>query len=211
MRRLSQIKMKEDVGSNKFQPISELDPSTYVNLIGYNDIEERDLIYNFALHGLENVNSILDLGCGMCDIIDFLPGRVSDEFTYTGIEANSVLVNHHKTKMNVELLNSGSIILGNYLTMELPIVDWVLNIQNLLMSYWDSYDKWERLYVTISQSLQAANVGVIITLLHSNNGVDSFCEYPIPNLTDALLERFNVKFVIDYSVMDNIYKLILLK
>jgi hypothetical protein len=178
-------------------------------MLGYSDDDDQYSTYMFALHGLNLTDepiSILDLGAGTCDILNYLPNTVSE---YHAVELNPLFVEIAKKKFASKNPN---IIHANYLddsiiTMDVPTVDWVLNVRNLQMNYGDDLNSWSRFRKTLLYSLRKCNIGTIFILSHDNNGVDAFTNYPIPNVIDVIME-YGLQFVVDYSEMDNIYKLI---
>lgn len=177
-------------------------------LVGYIDQDAQYSMYSSVLLGnmpFTGKVSIVDVGCGRGDIVNYIKKLYPDiELEYTGYELNPVL-----HKIGSDLLSNtdnATIVLGDFITADVKSADIVLMIGSLNLNYNRDITDWAYFEQMLRKSIRIANERVIFVLLHSNGGIEQYIAYPIPNVTELLLQ-LNIPFRIEYDGTDGVYLL----
>ncbi len=91
-----------------------------VKTVGWGSKEDQFLRFDMLLRGINiNNKSILDLGCGLGDIGDYLYSKNADNFYYTGVDLSEKLIERARlnfSSKNVNFLVEDALI-TNYLKL----------------------------------------------------------------------------------------------
>lgn len=187
----------------------ELFPDYLINdpeIVGYPDKEMQEEIYEWVIESLPSHNfSIKDLGSGRCDFYDYMSIsygtriNASSGISYHGIDSNPNLCNVAKYKYpNVNVINN------NYFDVNLQ-TDYTILIGTLNTNNGNS-DKWDNFNKTLIYALNNTNKAIIFVLARNMDGLDGYFDYPFEELFQHLHPA--LKFTIDYSKFEDIYKLV---
>lgn len=95
-----------------------------IESVGWKNHEEQNLRFDILFRGIElNNKTILDVGCGLGDLVPYLKNRLNNNFYYVGIDISKKLITHAKKKYsnsNVEFIH-GDINTVNF--DKLPSID----------------------------------------------------------------------------------------
>lgn len=173
-------------------------------IVGYPDEETQNEIYDWVLDGLPKSNySIKDLGCGRGDLfgrINNPPEWVFDKpsnIDYFGIELNPNLYNVAKQKYpDIQVFNN------NYFDISIES-DYTVVIGTLGDDM--GLDKWENFNKTLNWAISNTKQAIIFVLQRDCYGSEGYLDYPFTELFNNL--GTDVKFVLDNSKLEDIYKL----
>lgn len=201
---LSEI-MQDDEKSGLYQnPLPEYlinDPE----IVGFPDEEMQKEIYDWVLQdipfGLSGVISIKDLGSGRCDfygqMMEIQQWKSKQSIDYFGIESNlnlCVVARQKYPKVNV--------INNKFQDVSIP-TDYTVCIGTLNDDHGE--DKWEYFNNTLTGCLSDTKTAVIFVLAADFEGKYGYLDYPIHELVQRLDK--NLRWEIDYSLYEDIYKL----
>lgn len=182
-------------------------------IVGYPDENYQAMIYQYSITGvlpLIGQASVLDVGCGRGDLNAVIK-QFNDEIQYNGVEFNQLLVNAGLRRYPT--MSDSNIEIGDFLQVDFDnTYDYIFNIGSLNANYGLYQDSnWAYFNKVLDKSLAACNVACVFTLLQQTDSNDDFVTYPIPNMTDMLLQR-QLKFTIDYVAFSpEVYKLVIYK
>ena len=72
-----------------------------IESVGWKNHEEQSLRFDILFRGIElNNKTILDVGCGLGDLVPYLKNRLNNNFNYIGIDISKNLIMHAKEKYN---------------------------------------------------------------------------------------------------------------
>ncbi len=208
MREMNNI-ITDNLNKQITEELDERFPNYLINdpeIVGYPDKEMQEEIYEWVVSSLPKYNfSIKDLGSGRCDfyryiMTDFsslLDSRVG--ISYHGIESNPNLCNVAKYKYpDVNVINN------NYFDVNLQtdytILIGTLNTNEGINHKWDNFNK------TLIYALNNTNKAIIFVLARNMDGLEGYFDYPFEELFQHL--HPSLKFTIDYSKFEDIYKLV---
>jgi len=172
-------------------------------VVGYPSAEMQQLIYNWVAEDLPmgGIYSIKDLGAGRGDFYGHLvfrrPLATSPIPTYTGFEAKDSLVLAGKQKY--ENLN---LIQQDYLTSDL-VTDYTICIGTLNEDH--GQDKWEVFNKTLNHAINTTKRAIIFVLASNMDSMEGFLDYPFSELFQNVPD--NTRFTVDYTRLQDIYKL----
>lgn len=172
-------------------------------IVGFPDEEMQEEIYKWVEKDLPKHNfSIKDLGAGRCDFYGRLRHREGyhDERTgvdYFGIESNPNLCEVARQKYpTVNVINN------KFQDVSIP-TDYTVCIGTLNDDHGE--DKWEYFNNTLTGCLSDTKTAVIFVLAADFEGKYGYLDYPIHELVQRLDK--NLRWEIDYSLYEDIYKL----
>ena len=127
--------------------------------LGWRDRESQRVRFE-ALAGIAELNnhSIEDAGCGYGDLLPFLK-HLYPSITYTGIEQIPELLNEAINRYGIE--PGIDFVSGNFITMELPIADYILASGSLNYQSTDP----QFIYNAISKLYNGCRMGLGFNLL----------------------------------------------
>lgn len=199
---LSEI-MQEDENSGLYQKSI---PEYLLNdseIVGFPDEEMQEEIYKWVEEDLPKHHfSIKDLGAGRCDFYGRLRHREGyhDERTgvdYFGIESNPNLCEVARQKYpGVKVINN------KFQDVSIQ-TDFTICIGTLNDDHGE--DKWEYFNNTLTGCLSDTKTAVIFVLAADFEGKYGYLDYPIHELVQRLDK--NLRWEIDYSLYEDIYKL----
>jgi hypothetical protein len=194
---LNEISTDELIGGNDSVEVSL--PDYLINdpqIVGYPDEETQNEIYDWVLEGLPKSNySIKDLGCGRGDL--FGRFHLQSNIDYFGIELNPNLYNVAKQKYpDIQVFNN------NYFDISIES-DYTVVIGTLGDDM--GLDKWENFNKTLNWAISNTKQAVIFVLQRDCYGSEGYLDYPFTELFNNL--GTDVKFVLDNSKLEDIYKL----
>lgn len=186
--------------------VSEGLPDYLINdpeIVGYPNLEFQEQIYNWVKGSLPTWGyTIKDLGCGRGDFFGHISKRESWEekfkdIHYFGIELNPNLCAVAKQKYpEINVLNN------DYFDTDIQ-TDYTVCIGTLGDNL--GQDKWYNFNKTLNWAINNTKIAVIFILQKDCYGNDAFFDYPFGELFENLDP--NLKFNLDYSEMEDIYKL----
>ena len=140
-----------------------------IKSVGWGTVESQHLRFecllrDFDLHG----KTILDVGCGLGDLVSYLDQRTCGDFTYYGIDIASSLVtaarNHFQS-------HNCTFLCGDLFTLDLPLVD--ISVASGSLSF--AQPNIEPYAQQVLQRMfQLSSVGI------SANFLTSFADYQLP-------------------------------
>ncbi len=172
-------------------------------IVGYPNLEFQEQIYDWVKSSLPTQGySVKDLGCGRGDFFGHISKREvwEDKFKdiqYFGIELNPNLCNVGKQKYpEINILNN------DYFEVNIK-TDYTVCIGTL----GDNLDqnKWENFNKTLNWEISNTKIAVIFILQRDCYQNPAYFDYPLTELFQNIDP--NVKFVLDYSQIEDIYKL----
>ena len=164
-------------------------------VVGYPDEEMQDEIYDWVLNATDDRQSIKDYGCGRGDI-----NGGNDFYFYLGIDKNPIMIRAGKQKWP-----DVNIIHDDYLNVD-TVTDHTVCVGTLNVDH--GYDKWEYFSKTLDKGLETSTKSVIFILARKME-LEGFLDYPFDELFQHLPE--NLRFEIDYTKFEDIYRLIVYK
>lgn len=168
-------------------------------IVGYPDKEMQDEIYSWVSQSIPwGEYSIKDLGAGRGDFYGHLLSERDNVIpNYIGFEQKQSLVMAGKSKYNnIKLVNT------DFFTSENE-THYTVCIGTLNEDH--SFDKWKYFNKTLNYALNSTKVAIIFVLSSNMEGIVGFLDYPIPELVSRLPKE--LRFSIDYSKLEDIYKL----
>ena len=176
-------------------------------IVGYSDTHIQNSIYHLTIHGklpLIGPVSVIDIGAGRGDIYRYIQQSYNyqpGELTYTGYETNpllaqvgnEMLVNTNATIQNIDFLLSGDV-----------HAEYVLMVGSLNLNYGRDTKDWPYFEQFLQKAIEVSTERVIFVMLHNNGGNESYIAYPIPNVTDLVLQ-YNLPFQVDYGTIEDVY------
>lgn len=103
--------------------------------VGYNTISEQKFLIQNLLIGYDG-SSILDIGCGRCDLYGIILELFGKPINYSAIDHNPIMTELGKKKWKLD-----SVQVGSYETADLPTADWVVASGIFTERKCDSEDK----------------------------------------------------------------------
>jgi SAM-dependent methyltransferase len=192
--------------------------------VGYPDKDTQEIIYRAAAFGVlptEGPVNVLDVGCGRGDFGDYLLKTVNPKINYFGIDSAKLNIEVGTKKYSDVLKNSDLNMNLDIQTFDTEIYpenmksyDWIFHITNLTLDYgyWEQGIKSSQKYVylekIIDKTISMSRIGSVFMLLNDYNMTETYIHYNIGSVSDILLER-GMKFAIDNSDLNNIFKLII--
>ncbi len=165
-------------------------------IVGYPNLEFQEQIYDWVKGSLPTQGySVKDLGCGRGDFF----GKLQDHLNvdYIGIELNPNLCNVGKQKYpEINILNN------DYFEVDIK-TDYTVCIGTLGDNL--GQNKWENFNKTLNWAISNTKIAVIFILQRDCYQNPAYFDYPFKELFENIDP--NVKFVLDYSEMEDIYKL----
>lgn len=148
--------------STAVEDLSEEDPDYLLNspeVCGWLSTEEQEQLFSALLLFYDPANSILDVGCGRCDLYDYIKDSFEvDTINYKGIDFNPNIINIAKQKYPD--VNAEAVDLFDFKD---ETFDWVVASGAFnLKDYENMYEYVER---AIDEMYQKANIGVAFNLL----------------------------------------------
>lgn len=172
-------------------------------IVGYPDLEFQEQIYSWVNDSIPTQGyTIKDLGCGRGDFFGYISKREAWEekfkdIHYFGIELNPNLCTVAKQKYpEINVLNN------DYFDTDIQ-TDYTVCIGTLGDNL--GQDKWENFNKTLNWAINNTKISVIFILQRDCYGNEGFFDYPFGELF-ANLDP-NLKFKLDYSELEDIYKL----
>ncbi len=172
-------------------------------IVGYPDLEFQEQIYDWVKDSLPTQGySIKDLGCGRGDFFGHISKREEweDKFKniqYFGIELNPNLCNVAKQKYpEINIVNN------DYFEVDIR-TDYTICVGTLGDNL--GQNKWENFNKTLKWAISNTNIAVIFILQRDCYQNPAYFDYPLGELFEKI--NPNVKFVLDYSKIKDIYKL----
>jgi hypothetical protein len=186
-------------------------------VVGFADEQNQVDIYNYALAGtlpLVGTSRVFDVGAGRGDLYHHIVKNYGDslDISYSGVENNAILCrigNDRMAEDGIYVRENFSMKNEDYLKSDtdLPEVDWTFVIGTLNVNYGYNGSKWDYLRRMLERSFTHTRTGTVFILLHDSLGVDQYVDFPIPNVTDLVLE-YGRAFSVDYVKFPAIYKLV---
>lgn len=180
-------------------------------MVGYHSPTIQEDVYNLSIKGVLPIMGnikILDVGSGRGDFLLHINKRIPNlNVEYSGIDVNEVLTGVGNQKL--KHIESASIVNENYLQYQFDDkFNYTFLIGTLNLNYGSDLQAWENLELMLRKSIDDTIEGgkVVMVLLNDNGGVDEYIAYPIPNITDLVLQ-FNLPFEIDYGKIPSVYKI----
>jgi SAM-dependent methyltransferase len=172
-------------------------------IVGYPDLEFQEQIYDWVKGSIPTQGyTIKDLGCGRGDFFGHISKRESWEekfkdIHYFGLELNQNLCTIAKQKYpEINILNN------DYFDTDIH-TDYTVCIGTLGDNL--GQDKWKNFNKTLNWAINNTKIAVIFILQKDCYGNEGFFDYPFKELFENIDP--NVKFVLDYSELEDIYKL----
>lgn len=198
---------------NKFDTLSPVDDSDYLMNspipVGYNSVQQQQFVYQNLISGFNPVtDSVYEVECSRGDLYKFIKDLYGvDEFKYSGIDYNPIMIDLAKQKYDLDLTN------GSYETVEFPKSDWV--VTSGLFSNMKHETHEEQISYTlnmIDRMYNAANKAVAFNLLCPLNteSIEGFFYVSPGEIINTLIQKYgyvNIKH--DYH--NSIYTIIILK
>tara|TARA_R110000868_G_scaffold12456_9_gene59583 strand:+ start:1262 stop:2047 length:786 start_codon:yes stop_codon:yes gene_type:complete len=186
-----------------YDEVRELEiPDYLVNdpeVVGYPDLEMQSHIYNWVCQSIPwNGYTIKDLGAGRGDLYGHLrQERESVIPNYTGFEKKESLVLAGKSKYkDITLLKDDF--------FNSPIVtDYTVCVGTLNEDHGE--DKWGYFNKTLNHAISTTKVAIIFILAADMDGNIGFLDYPLAEILSYIPK--DVRFTIDYTQLEDIYKL----
>lgn len=166
-------------------------------IIGYPSVEFQTQIYDWVNESLPSYGyTIKDLGAGRGDFFGHINDR--DDVHYFGLELNPNLCDVAKQKYpEINILNN------DYFDTDIQ-TDYTVCIGTLGDNL--GQDKWEYLNKTLNWAMVNTKRSIIFILQRDCYGNEQFLDYPLNQLFENI--NPNIKFVLDYSNLEDIYKLV---
>lgn len=165
-------------------------------VVGYPDLEMQTRIYYWVIQDFPNFLlkfSVKDFGAGRGDFYSKLP----EDINYFGFETKGSLISTGKLKYpNINLIH------GDFFNSNI-VTDYTVCIGTLNENH--GLDKWEYFNKTLNHAISTTKRAVIFILARNMDGNDSFLDYPFDELFLHLPK--DVRFTIDYTLLEDIYKL----
>lgn len=197
-------------------PVTETDLPEYLftdpEISGYPDELLQTDVYNMSFRGnlpILGGLSIIDVGCKRGDVCGYLRDAYPNlTITYTGYETNPMLVEVGSKKL-ADVSATASIIGEDFLgaSIDSP-VDVVAVIGSLNVNDGWNYKPWEQFELTVRKALEVAREKVIITVMHSSDGVDQYVSYPLPNAME-LIVQLNHPFTVNFGKVPGMYTIVI--
>jgi len=172
-------------------------------IVGYPNLEFQEQIYDWVKGSLPTQGyTIKDLGCGRGDFFGHISKREEWEekfknIHYFGIELNPNLCDVGKQKYpEINILNN------DYFEVDIK-TDYTVCIGTLGDNL--GQNKWENFNKTLNWAISNTKTAVIFILQRDCYQNPAYFDYPFTELFENIDP--NVKFVLDYSEMEDIYKL----
>lgn len=180
--------------------------------VGYPSVDMQEDIYRSAAYGLYMTpeTTVLDVGCGRGDFGDYIKSVINPDVKYKGIDLNPIMIDVGKQKYpKLNLANETF----NISEESDEYHDWIFHINNLIIDYGLS-DLEYNTYVKsiIDKSLKMCNIGTVLFLLNSkNHSEEGIFLYSDMNIIIKKLFDSNLRFAIDNTDFENLYKIIIFK
>lgn len=175
-------------------------------VVGYPNQLIQDLVYDTALSGrlpFAGDISIVDIGAGRGDVVSYILSRYPQvNLKYTGYEINPIL-----DKVGNDLLSkfdNCQILNEDFLSAEINDANIVLMIGSLNLNYGRDIGDWPYLEQMLKKAVEIFTEKIIFVLYQTNEGEDQHIAYPIPNVSELLLQ-LGYPFSIDYGRLENVY------
>lgn len=198
---------------NKFNTLDPVEDSDYLLnspiVVGYETIQQQQFIYQNLISGFNPVtDSLYEIECSRGDLYKFIKDLYGvDQFTYSGIDYNPVMIDLAKQKYDLDLIND------SYETVEFSKSDWI--VTSGLFSNMKHQTQEEQISYTlnmIDRMYNAANKAVAFNLLCPLNTAtaEGFFYVSPGEIVNTLIQKYgyvNIKH--DYH--NSIYTIIILK
>lgn len=178
--------------------------------VGYPDRTQQWNAYRLITSYIDPPDgTILDFGAGRGDYQKFYEQEYGQSPNYTGIEANTILVEASKRAYNdVKLVNKDWFNLDDELRG-----DWCINIGSLNLRYDHSTElsDIEYLQKTIEVMYDKCNIGVVVLLSSDRTEIeDSLINYNPGDVLNWATEKFT-NIALDHSISADLFTLIIYK
>lgn len=171
-------------------------------VVGYPDEEMQSRIYDWVLDDIRNKSSIMDYGCGRGDFYGH--ARMNGySLDYTGFDNRQVMVDVGKKKYKDYIIGFNLLNFDFALPWNLEPVDYTICIGTLNDNH--GQDKWEYFNRILNNALSNTRTSIIFVLSRNFDGDPNFLDYPFEELFQHLDK--NLRFEIDYTKFEDIYKL----
>jgi SAM-dependent methyltransferase len=92
-----------------------------IKSIGWKDADSQNLRFDILFRGIDiKGKTILDVGCGLGDLIPYLESRYGQEFDYIGIDISENIL---KEARQIHERKNRKFILGDVFSSDLPFID----------------------------------------------------------------------------------------
>jgi len=114
-----------------------------IKTVGWGSIEDQKLRFDMLFRGIDiNNKSILDLGCGLGDLVSYLNNKSTEDFQYTGIDLSEKLIEQAISNHPNENVN---FLVQNIFDEELPKADLIVASGMLTFNISDNKDNIEHI------------------------------------------------------------------
>jgi hypothetical protein len=176
--------------ADEWDSLTPADPSYMLNHprpVGYNTTAEQEYLFQNLLVGFNADESILDIGCGRCDLGNFIEKFFGQLAPYTGIDHNPVMGDLAKQKYGYDVIT------GAFETTKVNKHSWVVASGLFTQRRCDTeIADLQKLFADIDIMYESATSVVAFNLLSPiNNTVHDGFFYVHPGLImDMLIEKY---------------------
>lgn len=169
-------------------------------IVGYPNTVVQDNIYNWAIEGILTAQNVCDIGSGRGDFYRHFQ-KINQAVDYIGFELMTSLVTAGNKRTTDDHFKN---YLGDYLELDAPTVDYTFCIGSLNMK--NDLDKWDYLNKIFERAMSHTNIAAVF-ILNRIDEEENMQGFPLEELFSRVDMLKTVPFVLDYSKMENIYKL----
>lgn len=194
--KLQTILFDESEQSRKYDNLDPAKDADYMlyspKAVGYNTTAEQKFLFQNLVLGLDSaVYTVLDIGCGRCDLYGYLNEFYDEIIGYTGVDMNPIMCDLATQKYNLD-----SPLCSTFENLEIHNHDWVVAAGYFTQRKCATEDEdLIKLFSDVDKMYSLANRNVSFNLLSPiNNKIHEGFFYVHPGLVlDMLLEKY--KFV----------------
>ena len=217
-----QIPEPEASEDTKPQPenVADEDDADYImtspEVVGFDDFDQQQDMYDVACEDIEPEDSILDFGCGRGDLYDFVYRRDGVEPKYKGVDINQQLITAGTEKyapnVNLECKDWNAI-------EDSDRSDWCVNIGSLCARYdGSSKEDIEIVKETLDKMMSLCTVGCVLVLFSSympdEVKEEEFLITDPKEVFDYAMKKYGKdsgNIALDHSYSDSAYKITILR
>jgi ubiquinone/menaquinone biosynthesis C-methylase UbiE len=182
--------------SESYKKYDELDPATdedYMlyspKAVGYNTTAEQKFLFQNLVLGLDSsVYTVLDIGCGRCDLYGYLSEISNEVFGYNGVDMNPIMCDLATKKYNLD-----TPICSTFENLKIHNHDWVVAAGYFTQRKCATEDEdLIKLFTDVEKMYSLSDRIVSFNLLSPiNNKIQEGFFYVHPGLVlDMLLEKY---------------------
>ena len=158
--------------------------------VGWTDRHNQHIRFNKLFHiGIRNNDSVLDYGCGLGHLNEYMSENGLEDISYTGIDINPNYVEKAKTMYPDKVFKVG----GNEMILGNDVYDYVIGSGVFTVGVTMDY-----IYQTIKRSYDASIKGVAFNFLKKESGLSPLLTYNISDIIDLLSDIGDIEVVEDY-------------